>query len=512
MGLCTLAGHHHHYYYGFGLFLAVLVHVLVLAKLRAGKTKPGPRLPPGPWQLPVIGSLHHLLRGGLPHRTMRDLSLRYGPLMLLRVGEHAAVVVSSAEAAREVLREHDAAFEQRPRSPGIDELYRDGEGVIFAPYGGHWRLLRRILMTELLSARRVASFRRIREEEAARLVASLASAGGLADVGERLAEFVADSAVRAIYGDRLPDRAAFLRMIMQGVEPSSLFDLRDLFPSSRLARMLPRSGRAERHRREMFRLMDDILRQHQERAAGAGDDGAEEDMIDVLLRIQKEGDMRVSLTHGVIRNVLSDVFGAAVDTASTTLQWAMAELMANPWAMEKAQIEIRQVMAEHPRVQEVALSNLNYIKAVIKETLRLHPPGTLLPRVSLDDSKILGYDIPKGTIVLINVWAISRDPKYWENPDKFMPERFDGDCARDYKGFDFEFIPFGAGRRMCPGTSFANANIEIALASLLYHFDWQLPIGVTPDKLDMTEVFGVTVRRKAELVLRPILHTPPAAE
>lgn len=276
----------------------------------AGKKQPHPRLPPGPWQLPVIGSLHHLLRG-IPHRTMRDLSLRHGPLMLLQVCERVVIVVSSAEAAREIYKGHDAAFSERPSSPGIDELSRHGQGIIFAPYSDHWRLLRPILMTELLSARRVEAFRGIREDEAARLVSSLQASSTLPDgrlvnvnVNERLAEFMADSAVRAIFGDRLPDRVAFLKMVKQGVDLSSLFDLRDLFPSSRLVQLLPRSGsKAERHRREMFRLMDDILKTHEERrAAGEGDD--EQDMIDVLLRIKKEGAMRVSLTPGVIRTVL----------------------------------------------------------------------------------------------------------------------------------------------------------------------------------------------------------------
>jgi len=297
------------YCYGVCLLLTpLLVRVLFRAR-----NKPGPRLPPGPRQLPVIGSLHHLLlRRGLPHHSMRDLSLRHGPLMLLRICERAAVVVSSAEAAREVFKGHDAAFSQRPSSPGIDELSRHGQGVIFAPYGDHWRLLRRILMTELLSPRRVEAFRHIREDEVARLVASLAascSPPGQApiDVDELLKGFIADSSVRAILGDRLRNRAAFLRMLEAGQDPSALFDLRDLFPSSRLLRMLPRGSKAERHRQEMFRLMDDVLLNYRERTATADQDRAGDQadtMADVLLRIQNEGDMRVSLNYGVIRAVL----------------------------------------------------------------------------------------------------------------------------------------------------------------------------------------------------------------
>lgn len=288
-------------YYGFFCLLVALLFARVL--LSAGRSKPRRRLPPGPWQLPVIGSLHHLLlRRGLPHHVMRDLSARHGPLMLLRICERQVVVLSSAEAAREVYKGHDTAFSQRPSSPGIDELSRHGQGVIFAPYGDHWRLLRKILMTELLSARRVEAFRHIREDEAARLVASLAAPGQPPiNVDDRLREFTADASVRAILGDRLPNRAAFLKMVEEGQDPSALLDLRDLFPSSWIVRMLPRGGKAERHRQEMFRLMDDILLNHRERTTTTDE---QDNMADVLLRIQKEGDMRVSLNNGVIRAVL----------------------------------------------------------------------------------------------------------------------------------------------------------------------------------------------------------------
>lgn len=288
------------------LFLALVIHVLLRAKFGGRKKPAGPNLPPGPWQLPVIGSLHHLLRG-VPHRTLRDLSHQHGPLMLLRVCERVVLVVSSAEVAREVFTGHDTAFEHRPTSPGLDELHSGhGMGIALAPYGEHWKLLRRIVVTELLSARRVQAYRRIRQEEAARLVASLAATpvGQLANVTALIAEFVADSAVRAIWGDRLPDRAGFLKMIKHSTEFSSVFDLRDLFPSSRLVQMLPRSRKAQRQLEEVFRVFDDILRRHEERRA-AGNGEQEHNMIDVLLRIQKADDnIRSSVTPGVLKSMV----------------------------------------------------------------------------------------------------------------------------------------------------------------------------------------------------------------
>jgi cytochrome P450 len=173
--------------------------------------------------------------------------------------------------------------------------------------------------------------------------------------------------------------------------------------------------------------------------------------------------------------------------------------------MKKAQSEIRHALAGQGRVHEAALGDVVYLRAVIKEILRLHPPIPLAPRVCLDDdSKVQGYDVPKGTPVILNLWAISRDPRYWEDSEKFVPERFEGEHTSNLLGLDFEFIPFGAGRRICPGITFSQANIEIALASLLYLFDWELPIGVKPDDIDMADFFGVSVRRKARLLLHPI--------
>lgn len=298
------------YYYCGGFCIAVLA--LIVHAILGATSPSGKRLPPGPWQLPLIGSLHHLLiPAALPHRTLRDLSQRHGPLMLLRICERAAVVVSSAAAAREVLhRRDDDAFEQRPRTPGLDELYaRHGTGIVFAPYGEHWRLLRRVLAAALLggAARHDDAFRRAREDEAARLAASFFPSAKAFNVDERLAEFVADSAARAIAGDGMPDRAAFLEMMEHALDFSSVFDLRDLFPSSRLVRLLPRNRKAERTRREAARLMDDIVKRHEERrkATGDGDDGGHGGMVDALLRIREDGATGASsLTRGVIMAML----------------------------------------------------------------------------------------------------------------------------------------------------------------------------------------------------------------
>jgi hypothetical protein len=292
------------------LLAAILVLPLLLLKLRARMHGGETNLPPGPWRLPVIGSMHHLV-GALPHRAMWDLARRHGaPLMLLRLGELRVVVASSAAAARAVMKTHDAVLATRPLTATIRALTRDGIGVVFAPQGEHWRHLRKLSVTELLSARRVRSLRASREEEAATLVASVASLSSDSEpvnVSSLLATYVTDSAVRAVVGDRIGDRDAFLECLDEGVKVAAGFTLADLFPSSRLARVFSGAGRrAETHAAKMSRLMNSVIEEHRARrssAAGAGDE--ERSILDVLLRIQTDGGLHVPLEIGTIRAVIA---------------------------------------------------------------------------------------------------------------------------------------------------------------------------------------------------------------
>ncbi|KAL5225186.1 hypothetical protein ABZP36_011825 [Zizania latifolia] len=490
--------------------LAIVVPFIYLdrvARRRAG----GGRLPPSPWGLPVIGHLHHLV-GALPHRAMRDLAQRHGPLVLLRFGELPVVVASSADAAREVMKTHDIDFVTRPMSRMTRLIFPVGtEGIIFAPYGEEWRELRKICTVELLSARRVHSFRSVREEEVARLLHAVASAtpAEAVNLSKLLSAYAADSSVSAIMGSRFKDRDTFLMMLERGLKLFAKHSLPDLFPSSRLAMLLSRMPhRMKQHRREVTAFMDGILKEHQDNRAAGDDDGDKEDLLDVLLRIQKEGDLQFPLSTDSIKSVVGDMFTGGSETAATTLQWIMAELMANPKVMHKAQDEIRQALGGHHKVTEDDLSNLKYIHLVIKEAFRLHPPvPLLLPRECRRPCQVHGFEIPKGAQVLVNVWAITRDPNYWDKAEEFIPERFEHSSV-DFKGTNFEYTPFGAGRRMCPGMGFGLANVELALASLLYHFDWELPAGMVARVLEMTEKMVVTARRLHDLLLVPVLRVP----
>ena len=194
------------------------------------------------------------------------------------------------------------------------------------------------------------------------------------------------------------------------------------------------------------------------------------------------------------------MFSGGTDTTYTVLEWAVTELLRHPIVMEELQKEVRGITGEKLYVNEDDLEQMKYLKAVIKETFRLHPPIPLLvPRQSTQETKIHGYDIPAGIAVITNAWAIHRDPASWDEPEKFMPERFI-DSSIDFRGQDFELIPFGAGRRMCPGIMFATANNELVLANLMHKFDWMLPGGAKGETLDMTECTGLTTHRKIPLL------------
>jgi cytochrome P450 len=205
-----------------------------------------------------------------------------------------------------------------------------------------------------------------------------------------------------------------------------------------------------------------------------------------------------------------DIFSAGSETSAITIIWAMSEMMKNPEVMKKAQAEVREVFNRNGRVDETAINEMKYLKLLVKETLRAHPPSALLlPRESKERCEINGYEIPAKTKVIVNSWAIARDPKYWTEPESFIPERFLIDSSLDYKGTSFQYLPFGAGRRVCPGYTFGLVMVEYAIALLLYHFDWTLPNGMTYQDLDMTDIAGATVGKKEDLLLIPILHDNP---
>lgn len=203
-----------------------------------------------------------------------------------------------------------------------------------------------------------------------------------------------------------------------------------------------------------------------------------------------------------VKAILMNMFTAGTDTTSASIEWGMTMLMKNPVAMKKAQAEVRQVVGCKGKVEESDLQHLHYLKMVIKESFRLQPPGPFLPpRECMRDTKVAGYDIPAKTRVYVSVWSIGRDPKYWgDDAEDFRPERFEN-SAVTFKGAHMELIPFGAGRRICPGMALAMAGVELVYATLLHEFDWALPDGMVKEDVDLEGDSGLVCTKKVPLFL-----------
>jgi cytochrome P450 len=486
-------------------FTIILINVipvlLIFLLFRRWKSAKAVNLPPGPPKLPLIGSLLHM--GQLPHRSLKELAGKYGPLMHIQLGEISAIVVSSPRVAKLVMKTHDLSFASRPVILASEIVGYHNTDIAFAPYGDYWRQMRKIATLELLSAKKVRSFCYIREEEAKNLIESIHSTSGKSfDLTEKVFSLTNNVICRATFGDRYKDQDYLIKILKQVVNLAGGFDVADLFPSLKLLHLATgMRPKLENLRKDLDRIFDEIINERTKRLKnGTNTHEDNEDIVDVLVRLKESGALEFPITQNNIKAVILDMFLAGSDTSSTTIEWAMAEMMRNPRVLEKAQAELRQATNGKKVIEESDIKETgSYFKLVIKETLRMHPPvALLLPRECREECEIDGYTIPVKTKVMVNAWAIGRDPEHWKDADSFYPERFENSDV-DYLGSNYEFIPFGSGRRICPGMTFGLANVELPLANLLYHFDWKLPSGMKPEDVDMTEDFGASLRIKNNL-------------
>ncbi|KAL8521897.1 hypothetical protein ACS0TY_012158 [Phlomoides rotata] len=484
----------------FSSFIFLLINIWKKQKSHQ-KSKNLPPCPPT--KLPIFGHLHHLV-GGLAHETLQKVSQKYGPIVSLQFGQVPMVLVSSPETVKEVMKLQDPACADRPASIVLKTIFYDYCNIAFSKYGEYWRQIRKICILEMLSAKNVKSFGYIRQDEIGRLVESLRSSSGeVVDFSDKICTFACTVTCRATFGKVLNGRATLTAMLKR--VPIGGFEFPDFFPSFKLLQLLSwNSYQLNRMRRKVDVILDVIVDEHRKKMSGEYDG---EDILDVLLRMQKNKELQFPISNDNIKAVIFDMFTGGTETSTTTVDWAMAELMRNPHVMAKVQSEIREALKGKTSVEESDVQGLKYIKLVIKETLRLHPAFPLVPRACREEFKVEGYTIPVKTKVMISVWAMGRDPKYWKDPESFQPERFDN-ISTDFMGNDYEYIPFGAGRRICPGLNFGLANVELPLAQLLYHFNWKLPKGMNPEDVDMSGREGITVSRKNPLLLIPTPYKP----
>ncbi|KAI7728374.1 hypothetical protein M8C21_005693 [Ambrosia artemisiifolia] len=506
------------------LAISLFIFLFLLNKFRSSLSKTIPPLPPGPPGLPIIGNLHELDTSNLVDYLWR-LSKQYGPLMSLRLGRVQTLVVSSAEMAKEVLKTKDLIFCNRPVLTGQRKLSYDNKDIAFSPYNEYWRQMRKTCTLHLFSMKQVNSFRPVREEEVFDMIEMIKMRiveKRVVNLSEIVMIVTGNIISRVAFGKkpvyREDDETAgpvrfskhwqrpsddqqlnvtrFSELLLQCQSMFANLFYRDYFPLMGWLDILNGSmARLEKNFKDMDVFYQELIDEHENQNEA---NKTQQDMVDILLKIKQDSNCSVELTYDHIKAVIMNILLGGTETSATTVVWAMTLLMNNPKSLKKVQHEVRNAIGNKGKVHEDDLYKLNYLKAVIKETLRLYPIAPLLvPHESRERCILNGYEIPNKTLVYVNAWAVGRDPKCWEKPEVFEPERFLGSSV-DYKGNDFELIPFGSGRRGCPGMSLGAATVEATLSNLVYSFDWELPEGTS--EIDTLMMPGVA-RKKNDLRL-----------
>ncbi|XP_006367812.1 cytochrome P450 71A3-like [Solanum tuberosum] len=463
--------------------------------------------PPSPRKLPIIGNLHQL--GSLPYRSLHKLSKKYGPLMLLHFGSKPMLIASSVNAARDIMKTHDLVWSNRPKSSMADGLFYGSKDVGFCPYGEYWRQVRSVTVLHLLSNKRVQSYRHVREEETSNMIDKIrqqcdSSNSVVIDLRDVFSCMTNNIISRVNIGRTYNEGEsgiAVKALLEELLVLVGTFNIGDYIPWLKwINKINGLDSRVKKVAKDLDAFLESVIEERVIRNKKAEYSGGEaKDFVDVLLEIQNGKETGFPLQRDSLKAILLDAFVAGTDSTYTVLEWTMTELLRHPRVMKKLEDQVRELGPGKTEITEDDLGNMHYLKAVIKESLRLHAPIPLLAaRESMEEVKLLEYNIPAKTEVLINAWGIGRDPLSWDDPEEYKPERFLNSNI-DVKGLNFELIPFGAGRRGCPGIPFAIMVNELALANLMYRFNFALPEGIKGEDLEMTECNGLAVRRKLPL-------------
>ncbi|KAJ0804690.1 putative isoflavone 2'-hydroxylase [Helianthus annuus] len=476
-----------------------LLPLIYLVKLLTHQK--GKNYPPSPPSIPIIGHLH--LINGHVHRVLQHLSSKYGPVMALRFGTRPVVVITSPSAAEECFTKNDIVLANRPLLLSGKYLDYDHSTVGAAPYGQLWRDLRRIMTLELFSTARLKSYLGVREDEVRSLIKNLYqdSSQDFTKVEMRsriqglsfniVMKMIAD---KRFYGSGIEDleEASRFRDVIRDVfEVSGASNPGDFIPFLRWIDFQGFEKRLMKLHKKCDRFSQNLIEEIRVKRCGSSlNKEDDKTFIDTMLSLQESEPEYY--TDDIIKGNILILLQAGTDTSSGTIEWAMALLLNHPDVLERARKELDNYIGQTRLIQEADLINLPYIQCIINETLRLFPAGPLLvPHEPSQDCTIGGFDVARGTMVLVNAWAIHRDPMIWDDPLSFKPERFEKVGNEGYR-----FIPFGMGRRQCPGSGLANRIMALALASLIQCFEWER---VGEHLVDLSEGKGLTMPKDVPL-------------
>ncbi|KAL8233700.1 hypothetical protein R6Q59_019800 [Mikania micrantha] len=488
-----------------------IISIIWITKLAFVKTK---NLPPTPFPcLPIIGHLY-LVKSPL-YRALAKLSNRHGPMLMLRFGTRRALLVSSPAAVEECLTINDITFANRPLLLAGKHLGYDYTTLSWSSYGDHWRNLRRIASLELLSAHRLQTLNYIRGNEVrilAKKVYKSAVADGVVEMKTMFFELMLNVMMMMIAGKRyygdsgadVVEARRFKEIVMESFVLMESTNVSDYLPWWKWVggRGLEKRMVELREKRDGFMqgLLDEHKRNMEVAAEGGGpvamktEKEEKKNLIEVLLTLQETEPEYYK--DEVIKGLMQVLLSAGTDTSSGTMEWMLSLLLNNPEELAKAQAEIDTHIGEDRLVNESDMPNLPYLRCIINETMRMYPPGPLVFHESSKDCTVGGYHVPRGTMLLMNLWAMQNDPKNWEDPKKFKPERFRGlEGSRD----GYRLMPFGSGRRRCPAENLAMRMIGLAMGTLIQCFEWER---TSDEMIDMTEGKGLTMPRVKPLVAK----------
>nr|XP_043606844.1 cytochrome P450 93A3-like [Erigeron canadensis] len=468
-------------------------------------------LPPSPFALPIIGHLH--LIGSIPHQTFQKLSLKYGPVFRLLLGSESCIVVGTPETAKEFLKTHENFYLDRPNNTAVTYLTYGLQDFTFAAYGPYWKFMKKVIMSELLNVAKVDMRRKVRQNEINRFMNNIsqhAKERKPMQLDVELTKVVYNVIADTIMSRRCWEEAEAreIRTLLADItEIEGNFNVSDYIWFFKNVDLQGFGNRLKDIRNRYDIFVEKILKEHEEERK-MNKKLEVKDLLHILLDTAEDKSQKIQLTRENIKAFIFNIIVAGTDTTSLTTEWALSELINHPKVLQKAKEEIDRVVGKDRLLQESDLPNLPYLHMIAKESLRLHPGAAIIPRRAAEDSTVTGYLIPANSTIFVNVWALGRDPEYWDNPLEFIPERFE-DSQVDLRGQHFSLLTFGAGKRMCPGMSLALQLLPTMLGTMIQCFDWKAGKDGTLTSVDMEEAPGITLPKANPLVCVPVARFDP---
>ncbi|KAK9063218.1 hypothetical protein SSX86_017088 [Deinandra increscens subsp. villosa] len=482
-------------------FLSTFLFLLFTFKqTKSPSSKSLKNLPPGPPKLPIIGNLHQV--GNKPHISSANIAREYGPLISLHLGKQLVVIASTPEAAMGVLKTQDRFLSSRFVPTAFQHKNLLPNSLIWSECNQTWRNLRTLTRTHMFSNKALEAQSALREEKIGHMMDFLHSKQGQVINIEDVVFTTLFNTLSSIifakdlivlndnYGRDDELKATLYQIIEFGgrvIDFGSFFPILERFDLHGI-----RKGSMKQFLKA-FGYWEYIIEERRSQVSSSTWSSEEaQSFVDHLLEN--------GFSNNQIHELVTELFVAGSNTTTRTVVWVMSELVRHKEVMSKVDDEMKKEI-KSDKINPSHLSKLYYLQACIKEAMRLHPAvPLLLPHKAAETCEVMNYTIPKNTKVFVNMWAMGRDPKVWDDPLSFNPERFMG-SKMDFKGQDFELLPFGSGRRICPGLPFGVKSVEFILASLIHEFKWVLPDGEEHSKLDMNSKFGIAMKREKPLKL-----------